>query len=662
MTTQPTQDPVASESPRDLKFNAGKIDEFVTSLALRYTDRFGYQHYTIEGLRQLAEEAISGFGWILKESFEDGATLTLPNDVLLLRANGEYYRWSGAFPKTVPAGSTPESTGGVGQGAWIGIGDAALKTMLASSAGASMIGMAAGGTLQQIIHYVTPEQFGAIGDGKAHPLSERYGTLAAAQAVYPFVTALTQTIDWAACQKAENANRGIRPIRCPFYAKYHLGNDYLKLGEKSKWYGNTNPTVDRLCTTFIREGGNSTFGQNCIVRVMNSAEAGSTDEFVRGLVFKGFYLTRNRPRRYNSKYEGSIGFHVNFAIRADIDVAVSGCEYGFFGYGAWGLTGRIRVDSCHKSIWLDPDTSTPEYTSKGGSITALDLRVEVDACVYGPILRHCQYSQLSGWVEGMVIDSSVYPIYDSTNETAIAITAYGCDGIDITNLGIEAWQGVHVYSNSSTISVGMKWNQDKKLTSTTGKHGPYHAMSVLMGNTELFTLPSGNNAYYYAQNGALLTLRNITGDMSTPDFSTTYLINVDTVSRFMMENTGIYFGSSRLIAPANWINIEFINDRFMSNYMVPPGYTYEGRGTCTATNWSLKAINAGDGRVALSYGSEIPTGWELVDWTAHVITGTQTQSSSIGISSVSSNSLTLQTNVTSSGFSIQYKLRLRVAK
>jgi len=53
MATQPTQNAVPSESPRDLKFNAGKIDEFVTSLALRYTDRFGSQHYTIEGLRQV---------------------------------------------------------------------------------------------------------------------------------------------------------------------------------------------------------------------------------------------------------------------------------------------------------------------------------------------------------------------------------------------------------------------------------------------------------------------------------------------------------------------------------------------------------------------------------------------------------------------------------
>ena len=47
--------------------------------------------------------------------------------------------------------------------------------------------------------------YSAIGDGTSHPLSERFATLAAAQAVYPHVTALTQQIDWAAIQGACNA-------------------------------------------------------------------------------------------------------------------------------------------------------------------------------------------------------------------------------------------------------------------------------------------------------------------------------------------------------------------------------------------------------------------------------------------------------------------------
>ncbi|WP_239980921.1 phage tail protein [Cronobacter sakazakii] len=140
MATQPTQDAVPSESPRDLKFNAGKIDEFVTSMGWTYTDRFGVKHYTIEGLRWLAQQAIAQYGYITLDSFEDGNTLTLPNQVLRLEATGEYYRWDGAFPKTVPANSTPETTGGIGAGKWLSVGDATLRGDLATGQQAALIG------------------------------------------------------------------------------------------------------------------------------------------------------------------------------------------------------------------------------------------------------------------------------------------------------------------------------------------------------------------------------------------------------------------------------------------------------------------------------------------------------------------------------------------
>jgi hypothetical protein len=140
MATTPTNLPVPSESPRDLKFNAGKIEEFVTSLALQYLDRFGSAHYTIEGLRWLAQQAISQFGWIPVESFQAGATITLPNQILKDTSTGEYYRWDGSLPKVVPAGSTPSSTGGTGVGAWISVGDSALRSMLAANDGEKLIG------------------------------------------------------------------------------------------------------------------------------------------------------------------------------------------------------------------------------------------------------------------------------------------------------------------------------------------------------------------------------------------------------------------------------------------------------------------------------------------------------------------------------------------
>lgn len=155
MATQPTNLPVPSESPRDLKFNAGKIDEFVTSKQREYEDRFGNKHYTVEGLRWVAQQAISAFGYITLKSFQLGAPLpnnelTLPNQVLQDESDGEYYRWDGAFPKQVPAGSTPLSTGGVGVGAWVGVGDASLRNEISMPNGSKEVGYLDGNVYQKL--------------------------------------------------------------------------------------------------------------------------------------------------------------------------------------------------------------------------------------------------------------------------------------------------------------------------------------------------------------------------------------------------------------------------------------------------------------------------------------------------------------------------------
>lgn len=159
MATTPTNKPIPSEDPRDLKFNAGKIDEVVTSESHYYTDRFGVRRWTIAGFQYTAEEAIRNYGYITMDSFEDGATLTLPNQVLRYEATGEYYRWDGEFPKTVTAGSTPETSGGIGLGAWVSVGDASLRTNLISTDGFSLVGTPYGGTLRDTIKYGTPEMY-----------------------------------------------------------------------------------------------------------------------------------------------------------------------------------------------------------------------------------------------------------------------------------------------------------------------------------------------------------------------------------------------------------------------------------------------------------------------------------------------------------------------
>jgi hypothetical protein len=49
------------------------------------------------------------------------------------------------------------------------------------------------------------DNFGAIGDGASHPLSEVFASLADARLVYPHATALSDEVDWCAIQAAVNA-------------------------------------------------------------------------------------------------------------------------------------------------------------------------------------------------------------------------------------------------------------------------------------------------------------------------------------------------------------------------------------------------------------------------------------------------------------------------
>lgn len=163
MATTPTTNPIPSESPRDLKFNAGKIDEIVNSTDDAFRDRFGVARLTWAGIENISKEAIAGIGFIPLDSFEDGATITTPNQVLRLQSTGDYYRWSGDFPKVVPAGSTPQTSGGVGPNAWLLVTDQALRALLASSSGASYVGFGSSTVQKELRRSLY--SFGAKGDG-----------------------------------------------------------------------------------------------------------------------------------------------------------------------------------------------------------------------------------------------------------------------------------------------------------------------------------------------------------------------------------------------------------------------------------------------------------------------------------------------------------------
>lgn len=135
MTTYNTGNPLGSSAAKDLYDNAQNFDHLSNDQSNElWPDRFGNPRLTWHGMEIRYQEKLASMGWTLIDSFQDGANLTRVDEALrwkLPDGDGEYYRWDGAFPKTVPAGSTPESTGGIGLGAWVSVGDASLRSQLA---------------------------------------------------------------------------------------------------------------------------------------------------------------------------------------------------------------------------------------------------------------------------------------------------------------------------------------------------------------------------------------------------------------------------------------------------------------------------------------------------------------------------------------------------
>lgn len=85
----------------------------------------------VEDIKEYASDAfgqaIQDYGYVTIDSFELGATLTQRNQALRHAEDGKLYRWAGDLPKTVPASSTPENSGGFGANAWLEVSDTALR-------------------------------------------------------------------------------------------------------------------------------------------------------------------------------------------------------------------------------------------------------------------------------------------------------------------------------------------------------------------------------------------------------------------------------------------------------------------------------------------------------------------------------------------------------
>ncbi|WP_447404500.1 hypothetical protein [Pseudomonas aeruginosa] len=198
MTTYATGNPLGSKDPRDLYDNAENFDAAMNDrVNTTWNDRFGVSRPTMKGYEEQFND------WLDAQGFEpgfleyvDGSPLTVDRPTQLIQRGDNIY--SVKRPASFPVNLT--GNWATDQNLLVAQVDRTLQDTLATSAGAGMIGYRERTVADRLNDTANVKDYGAIADGAYHPLSERFATLADAQAVYPFVTSLSQSIDWAAIQ------------------------------------------------------------------------------------------------------------------------------------------------------------------------------------------------------------------------------------------------------------------------------------------------------------------------------------------------------------------------------------------------------------------------------------------------------------------------------
>jgi hypothetical protein len=153
---------------------------------------------------------------------------------------------------------------------------------------------------------VNVKDFGAIGDGASHPLSSVYSTLAAAQAVYPFVTSLNEEIDWAAIQAAIDVQKG--PVFLPNGIYLVSSEIVIKdgtgiIGENPFWKRRTGYVYTGDKNTVIKYVGAG--GTNsCVIRASKKAVGvegtnfGPTGDDLINIQLMNFHIDSNGLAEY----------------------------------------------------------------------------------------------------------------------------------------------------------------------------------------------------------------------------------------------------------------------------------------------------------------------------------------------------------------------------
>jgi hypothetical protein len=153
MATTPTNKPIPSEDPRDLKFNAGKIDEWASSTETEYTDRFSVKRLTAQGMQKVFNDSqddkesrfesfLLSSGYQFLGDYELGPWQFSERNQYI-RYDGQYWRLAPTAPSDFATTGVTASTFEVDKLSLVSMDSDVLRQELAGSDGLKLLGRAA---------------------------------------------------------------------------------------------------------------------------------------------------------------------------------------------------------------------------------------------------------------------------------------------------------------------------------------------------------------------------------------------------------------------------------------------------------------------------------------------------------------------------------------
>ncbi|WWD13294.1 hypothetical protein CPL00221_CDS0035 [Escherichia phage RobRod40] len=206
----------------------------------------------------VAQSAAASVSGALVGSFQGGVTLEGDSQQIIDIENSSVYVWSGAFPKVVPQGSTPEGTGGIDDATgWRLLSNGRVLKNLENDNGSSMINFKLNNVSSvvrsvesKLGDFVNVMDFGATNNGSLVPLSSKFSTIEAARVVYPFASNLNESLDAVALQAAVNTGKTV------YIPKgFMFINRTVRIGNSTRIIGEGTDQINRA-QTFISVDGN----------------------------------------------------------------------------------------------------------------------------------------------------------------------------------------------------------------------------------------------------------------------------------------------------------------------------------------------------------------------------------------------------------------------